>query len=83
MNFAEITTEIVSERPPRPAKPGAIRWGLFINALIVFVIVALVVYLIATMFIKETEPDPTKECPFCFEANNPAATKCRACASAI
>ena len=61
----------------------AINWGLFVNSLITFAIVALVVYLIATMFIKEAEPDPTKECPFCFEANNPAATKCRACASAI
>ena len=61
----------------------SINYGLFINALIVFAVVALVVYLIATMFIRETEPDPTKECSYCFEANNPAATKCRACASAI
>ena len=61
----------------------AIGWGLFINAMIVFVIVAFVVYLIATMFIKEPDPDPTKDCPFCFEANNVAASKCKACASAI
>jgi large conductance mechanosensitive channel len=61
----------------------AIRWGLFVNALITFVIVAFVVYLIAQMFIQEAEPDPTKECPFCKEANHVDASKCRACQSAI
>ena len=40
----------------------AIGWGIFVNAMIVFVVVAFVVYLIATMFIKEAPPpDPTKE----------------------
>ncbi len=40
----------------------AIGWGLFINAVIVFVIVALVVYLISKMFIKEAPPPgPTAE----------------------
>ncbi len=61
----------------------AINWGLFVNALIVFIVVALVVYLIASILIKEEEAAPVKECPFCFEGNNVAATKCRACASAI
>lgn len=40
----------------------AIGWGLFLNAVIVFVIVALVVYLISRMFIKEAPPPgPTAE----------------------
>ena len=40
----------------------AISWGLFINAVIVFVIVAFVVYMISTMFIKEgPPPGPTAE----------------------
>jgi large conductance mechanosensitive channel len=39
-----------------------INWGVFINAVIVFVIVALVVYLISKMFIKEAPPPgPTAE----------------------
>jgi len=33
----------------------SIGWGLFINALIVFIVVMLVVYLIAKIFIKEEE----------------------------
>ena len=84
-------------RRPRPTsrscscrRPAAIRrprsrsaGDSFINALISFIIIALVVYLISKMFIKEAEPDPTKACPFCFEANHVAATKCRACASPI
>jgi large conductance mechanosensitive channel len=61
----------------------AIGWGLFINALIVFVAVALVVYLIAKLFIREEPAEPSKECPFCREANHVDATRCRACASAI
>jgi large conductance mechanosensitive channel len=34
----------------------AIGWGLFINALITFVVVMLVVYVISKMFIKEPPP---------------------------
>ena len=62
---------------------AAIRWGAFVNAIIAFVIVAFVVWRISKMFIKEEVAAETKGCPFCFEANAPAATKCRACASSI
>jgi large conductance mechanosensitive channel len=58
----------------------AIRYGLFINAVISFVIIALVVYLIASRFISEEE---TKPCPFCTEPNALDATRCRACTSTI
>ena len=34
----------------------AIGWGLFLNALIVFVVVMLVVYVISKLFIKEAPP---------------------------
>jgi large conductance mechanosensitive channel len=61
----------------------AINYGLFINALISFVVLLFVVYMLATWFIREAPAAPTKECPFCKEANAEAATKCRACASAI
>jgi large conductance mechanosensitive channel len=61
----------------------AIRYGLFINALISFVVIAFVVYLIASRFIQEAEPEETKACPFCQEPNAPTATRCRACTSTI
>ena len=61
----------------------AINYGTFLNAVIAFVIVAFVVWRISKMFIKEEVAAETKGCPFCFEVNAPAATKCRACASSI
>jgi large conductance mechanosensitive channel len=60
-----------------------IRWGLFLNAVVAFIIVAFVVWQIGRMFIKEPPPAEVKTCPACFEANVPAATRCRACTSAI
>jgi large conductance mechanosensitive channel len=71
-----------------PNAPGyvpelAIRYGAFINVLIVFVIVAFVVYTITLTFLPEPPAPETKTCPFCKEANALDATKCRACASAI
>ena len=79
VDFADLRTQIGTG----PDGPVYISWGLFINSVITFLIVALVVYVIATMLITEPEPDPTKECPFCREANHVEASKCRACASAI
>ena len=66
-----------------PTTEVAIRYGSFINSVISFIIIALVVYLISKVMIHEAEPDPSKACPFCLEANNVAATKCRACASPL
>jgi large conductance mechanosensitive channel len=61
----------------------AIRYGLFVNAVITFIVVAFVVWQLSKMFIKEEAAAETKTCPFCKEANALDATKCRACASAI
>ena len=66
-----------------PATEVAIRYGLFLNSIIAFVVIAFVVWRISKMFIKEGPPAPTKTCPFCKESNAPDATKCRACASTI
>jgi large conductance mechanosensitive channel len=64
----------------------AIRYGAFINTVISFIIVALVVWWISRMFIKpEPEPEPIemKACPYCLEQVPVAATKCRACGSQL
>ncbi|MEA2674164.1 MAG: large conductance mechanosensitive channel [Chloroflexota bacterium] len=66
-----------------PTTEVAIRYGLFLNAIIAFIIVAFVVWQISKMFIKEPAPAEVKTCPFCKEANALDATKCRACASSI
>jgi large conductance mechanosensitive channel len=66
-----------------PATEVAIRYGLFLNAIIAFIVVAFVVWQISKMFIKEPAPAEVKTCPFCKEANAVDATKCKACASSI
>jgi large conductance mechanosensitive channel len=66
-----------------PATEVAIRWGLFLNAVIAFLVIAFVVWQLSKMFIREEAAAETKSCPFCKEPNALDATKCRACASAI
>ena len=66
-----------------PATEVAIRWGLFVNSIIAFVVIAFVVWRISRMFIKEPPPAEAKTCPFCKEPNAVDASKCRACASEI
>jgi large conductance mechanosensitive channel len=66
-----------------PTTEVAIRYGLFLNAIIAFIVVAFVVWQISRMFIKEPASADVKTCPFCKEANAVDATKCKACASSI
>jgi large conductance mechanosensitive channel len=58
-----------------------INYGVFVNTVITFVIVAFVVFLIARSFVKEPAPAPTKTCPFCQEPVALAATRCSHCTS--
>jgi large conductance mechanosensitive channel len=70
----------------QPIPPVDIRYGVFLNAIIAFVVIAFVVWRISKMFIKEEAPAPaapTKTCPYCKEANAVDATKCKYCASSI
>ena len=69
-----------------PASEVAIRYGGLVNALIVFVVVALVVFWVGRIFIREAPPAPpapTRACPFCRESNAPDASRCKFCTSAI
>jgi large conductance mechanosensitive channel len=83
VDFASLKYVLKEPVGGDPASEVAIRWGAFINAVIAFVIIALVVWQISRTFIKEPAPDEVKTCPFCKEANAVDATKCKACASAI
>ncbi len=67
----------------KPVPEVDIRYGTFINVVITFVIVALVVYLISSALLRPGPEAPTKTCPYCKEIVAADATKCRACASAI
>jgi large conductance mechanosensitive channel len=68
-----------------------INYGVFINSIIVFLIVALAVFLmirvVNRMKREEEEEAPaeptTKDCPFCFESIPIKATRCPRCTSTL
>ena len=74
------------------AGASVFKYGSFITAVINFIIIAIVVFLIIktinTMKQKmskpvEEEAPTTKECPYCFSEINISATKCPHCTSLI
>ena len=64
---------------------NAISYGQLIGAIVDFVIIALVVFLIARTFIpkREEKKPETKECAQCREIIPIAATRCRACTQPV
>jgi large conductance mechanosensitive channel len=83
VDFSAAKLILKEALPGDPTTEVAIRYGLFLNAIIAFIVVAFVVWQISKMFIKEPVPADVKTCPFCKEANAVDATKCKACASSI
>ncbi len=83
VDFAELKVILREASGGDPTTEVAIRWGAFVNSVLTFVIIALVVFWISKMFIKEAPAAEVKMCPFCKEANAIDASKCRACASSI
>ena len=83
VDFASLKIVLKAAVGGDPATEVAIRYGLFLNSIIAFAVIAFVVWRLSKLFIKEQAAEETKGCPFCMEANAPGATKCRACASAI
>ncbi len=67
----------------KEAGAATINYGAFVNTVIVFIIVALVVFLIARSLIKEAPAAPTKACPRCTMAIPEAATRCPHCTSDV
>ena len=61
-------------------------YGAFIGAVIDFVIIAFVVFMVTKYLLKpapEPEAPGTKECPFCLDIIPNAATKCKSCTSEL
>lgn len=55
--------------------------GSFMGTLLDFMIIAVVVFVITKMFVKQQPPPPTKICNACKEGNHPEATRCKWCTS--
>lgn len=70
---------------------ASIKWGAFVQAIIDFIIIAFVIFLIvkaANATKKKEAPAPaaeptTKECPYCFSAIPIKATRCPNCTSQL
>jgi large conductance mechanosensitive channel len=84
LDFSQL--KVVLRASADPKTEVAIRYGAFINVVIVFIIVAMVVYVITSLLVRvvpEVPGPPTKVCRYCKETVPADATKCRACTSAI
>jgi large conductance mechanosensitive channel len=62
---------------------NAVLYGHFTGVLIDFLIISFVIYLITKALLKPETPPPTKVCPQCLESVPKAASRCRACTSAL
>lgn len=82
VNFSSLMTKVGA---------AEIKWGLFIQSIVDFLIVAFVIFLIirAMNRFKKQEPAPapaaptTKDCPRCFTAIPVKATRCPHCTSEL
>jgi large conductance mechanosensitive channel len=83
IDFSQLKIVLKAAVGGDPATEVAIRWGTFVNAVLAFIVIAFVVYLVAKMLIKEPAPAEVKTCPFCKEPNALDATRCRACTQPI
>jgi large conductance mechanosensitive channel len=86
VDFSNLKIVLKSASSVGATDEVAIRYGTFINVIISFVIIALVVYVVSKAFLRpaaEPAASATKTCPFCKESVPAEATKCRACTSAI
>ena len=86
VDFSNLYINLTSATYPSLAeaqKAGAatINYGIFINTVIGFVIVAFVVFLIAKAMIKPGPPE--KACPFCGMSILATATRCPQCTSQL
>lgn len=93
MDFANLFINLFGTNYPTIAAAKAagaptLNYGLFINAIVDFLIVALAIFLLIRQINRlKTPPAPaaptTRECPYCFSSVDIRATKCPACVSAL
>jgi len=72
----------------KAAGAATINYGLFLNTLIDFVIVAFVIFLMVRQINRWNKPAPapapaTKDCPYCYSAIPVKATRCPNCTSEL
>jgi large conductance mechanosensitive channel len=72
----------------KAAGAATINYGVFLNTVLDFLIVALVIFLLVRQVNRWSKPAPaaaptTKECPYCYSAIPLKAIRCPACTSEV
>jgi large conductance mechanosensitive channel len=85
---AKAAAPYASLADAKAAGAVTVNYGLFLNAVISFLIVAFAVFMLVrainTLRRKEEAPAPTtRECPYCFSAIAVKATRCPNCTSEL
>lgn len=92
VDFSNLFIDLSGQRPASLADAQlrglpVIAWGMFINDVISFLIIAFVIFLIVKAINKAKREEPvailTKDCPYCLTAVPIAATKCAGCTSVL
>ncbi|MCX8032395.1 MAG: large conductance mechanosensitive channel protein MscL [Thermoleophilia bacterium] len=94
IDFSSLFAVIKEGNPPGPyntidqaKEAGAvtINYGIFINAILTFLIVAFILFLIMRAYMKTQKPAEvtTRDCPFCLSAIPLAAKRCPHCTSEL
>jgi large conductance mechanosensitive channel len=93
IDFANLFINISGQSFPtlavaKAAGAATINYGMFINTIIDFIIVAFVIFLLVRQINRMKKPAPaaaptTKECPFCYSAIPVKATRCQNCTSQL
>ncbi len=79
INFSELAWNVGE---------ASITWGAFVQTILDFLIIAIVIFLIVKAANRMKKPAPvppptTKECPHCFSTINIKATRCPNCTSPL
>jgi large conductance mechanosensitive channel len=91
VDFANLFMDISGRNPASLADAQVrglpvIAYGVFLNDVISFLIIAFVIFLIVKAINKRKQEEVvelTKECPYCFSTISIEATKCSGCCSAL
>jgi len=72
----------------KAANAATINYGVFLNTVIDFLIVAFVIFMLVRQVNRWNKPEPApapavKDCPFCFSAIASKATRCPNCTSEL
>lgn len=91
VDFANLFIDLSGKHPASLADAQVrglpiITYGVFLNDVISFLIIAFVIFLIVKAINKRKQVEVvelTKDCPYCFSSINIEATRCSACTSQL